>query len=315
MWFVRPDRMEPVPDPDDYLLGWVYTGPNGEQIPLNNDEVIIEKLPDPLDPFRGMGPVGAVMANIEQQDYATQYQRNLFYNGADPGGVIQVDKRLSEPEWDEFVDRWRESHQGVARAGRIGILENGATWVGSGQTNKDMEYGNLRLANRDELREAWRMHKAMLGSTEDVNRANAQTAEEVFVSWQTIPRLYRRRNTLNAKLLPMFGASGAGVEFDFEDPSPDNREEDNGELIAKSQAAATLVGAGFDPSAVLEVVGLPDMAVVEQATQAPALPPGWVAAPAPAAPAPGEADGEQLAALLRRVLSDGYAPFEITGRH
>ncbi len=319
MWYVRPDRMEPVPDPDDFLLGWIYNGPNGEQIPLQNDEVIIERLPDPLDSFRGMGPVASITANIEQQQYATQYQRNLFYNGADPGGVITIDKRLSDPEWDEFVERWRESHQGVARAGRVGILENGATWTGNSHSNKDLEYGGLRLANRDELREAWRIHKAMLGTTDDVNRANAQTGEEVFVSWQTIPRLDRRKDTLNGKLLPLFGSTGQGVEFDYDDPSPDNREENNAELVAKTNAFSVLVGAGVDPDDAAEVVGLPSMAMVGKAVQAPVAPPGGVPEP-PAAPpagqpgAPGQADGDELAALLRRVLHDGYVPVELEGR-
>ena len=321
MWYVRPDRMEPVPDPDDYLLGWIYTGPNGEQVPLQLDEVIIEKLPDPLDPFRGAGPVASILPNIEQQRYATEYQRNLFLNQADPGGLIQVDKRLSDSEWDEIISRWREAHQGVARAGRVGVVESGATWIpGNGQSNKDLEYANLRAVNRDELREAWRIHKHMLGTVDDVNRANAQTAEETFVGWSTIPRLERRKDTLNYKLLPMFGASGNGVEFDYEDPSPDNREEDNGELTAKATAAQTLVNAGFDPDDVLEVVGLPSMAVVEKASPMPVAPPGWVPAP-PAAPAgggsapddpsgDGAASGAELANLFRRVLSDGYVPVQ-----
>jgi HK97 family phage portal protein len=259
MWYVRPDRMEPIPDPDDFLLGWMYTGPNGEQVPLRTDEVIIEKMPDPLDSFRGAGPVGSIMANIDQQKYATEYQRNLFYNGAQPGGILQSPNRLGEAEFDELVDRWRETHQGVARAGRIGILENGITWIPDTHSNKDLEYGNLRLTNRDEIREAWRMHKHMLGTTDDVNRANATTAEEVFVGWQTLPRLDRRRDTLNYKLLPLFGSTGDNVEFDYEDPSPANEEADNAELTAKSTAAETLIRAGFDPAAVLEVVGLPAM--------------------------------------------------------
>jgi HK97 family phage portal protein len=400
MWYVRPDRMDPVPSPDDYLVGWLYTGPNGEQVPLALDEVIIEKLPDPLDPFRGAGPVASIMPNIQQQRYATDYQRNLFINSASPGGVIQVDKRLSDPEFDELIARWRETHQGVARAGRVGVLENGATWLaGDGSmSNKDLEYGNLRLANRDELREAWRIHKAMLGTSDDVNRANAQTAEEVFTGWQSRPRLDRRRDTLNHKLLPMYGTTGQGVEFDYDDPSPDNHEEANAELTAKANAAKTLIDAGLDPADVLEAVGLPDMGVVERATQAPALPPGWVPAapPGPAAlenagrhgggprkqgpkkktrPGPdqgppdgkrwiahegacpqcqanedegiipagdlfgggvvappqhphcicdledaylpansAQVDGDALAALLRRVMSDGYVPIETAGR-
>ena len=296
MWYVRPDRMEPVPDPDDFLLGWLYNGPSGEQIPLTNDEVILEKLPDPLDPFRGAGPVASILPNIDQQRYAVDYQRNLFLNGADPGGIMQFPQKLSDREFDEAIDRWREAHQGVARAGRVGVLELGANWIPSGQTNKDLEYGNLRLANRDELREAWRIHKAMLGTVEDVNRANAQTAEEVHVAWQTIPRLERRKDTLNWKLLPMFGQSGAGVEFDYEDPSPDNREEDNGELTAKTAAFAALIGAGVDPDDAAEVVGLPAMKMVEKATQAPALPPAWVPE---VAPVPGD---DQMANLLEREI-------------
>ena len=257
MWYVRPDRMEPVPDPDDYLVGWLYSGPGGEQVPLKLDEVILEKLPDPLDPFRGAGPVASILDNIQQQDYATQYQRNLFLNGADPGGIITVPSKMSDRDFDELTERWREMHQGIARAGRVGLLENGATWSTEGQSNKDLEYGNLRLANRDEIREAWRMHKAMLGTSDDVNRANSETAAEVFGSQQTVPRLERRRDTLNRKLLPMFGDDT--VEFDFEDPRAENREEVNAELIAKSAAAQTLISAGFDAAAVLEVVGLPDM--------------------------------------------------------
>lgn len=277
MWHVRPDRMEPIPDPDDFLVGWIYTSGTGEQVPLKTSEVILEKRPDPLDPYRGAGPVASIMPNIQQQRYATEYQRNLFLNGADPGGVITVPNRLNEREFDELIDRWRESHRGVARAGHVGVLEDGMQWNPSAHTNKDLEYGQLRLANRDEIREAWRVHKAMMGTSDDVNRANAQTAEEVFISWQDIPRLNRRRDTLNTKLLPMFGASGKGVEFDYDDPSPVNAENAAAELVAKSQAAAALIAAGLDPHDVLEAVGLPDMSTVER----PAAKPAPVGTPKP----------------------------------
>lgn len=334
MWYVRPDRLEPVPDPDDYLVGWFYNAPGGEQIPLTVDEVIQEKLPDPLDPFRGAGPVGSIMPNIQQQRYATEYQRNLFINGSDPGAIIQVPTRMQDKEFKEFVERWRETHQGIARAGRVGVLEAGATWVAPvGTNNKDMEYVNLRLANRDEIREAWRMHKSMLGTADDVNRANAQTAEEVFVGWQTKPRLERRKDTLNYKYLPKFYPKGAEipVEFDYEDPSPDNREADNAELIAKATAAKTLIDAGYDPKDVLEVVGLPDMGVIEKAVQAPVAPPGWVPEQTPGGGSggsgkpdtntpPGQSGSKpagkpsnDMAELLRHVLSNGYVPFEQIG--
>lgn len=308
MWYVRPDRMTPVPSPDDFLVGWWYNGPNGEQIPLQLDDVILEKRPDPLDSYRGAGPVAAIVPNIEQQRYAVEYQRNLFINGADPGGIITTPNKLSQPEFDELVTRWREGHQGVARAGRVGVLENGALWSPGGQTNKDLEYGNLRLANRDELREAWRIHKAMMGTSDDVNRANAETAQEIFADTLTVPRLNRRRDTLNSKLLPMFGATGEGVEFDYEPPQQLDREQDNAELTAKTAAWAALVGAGADPHDAAEVVGLPDMKMVETATQAPALPPGWVPAP-PVEPAPDQEPGDPETAKVAAFLETQLRPY------
>ncbi len=300
MWYVRPDRMTPIPSTTDFMVGWVYTGPGGEQVPLQMDEVILEKRPDPTDSYRGMGPVAAIVPNIEQQRYAVEYQRNLFINGADPGGIISTPNKLSQPEFDELVDRWREGHKGIARAGAVGVMENGATWMPGGQTNKDLEYGNLRLANRDELREAWRVHKHMLGTVDDVNRANAVTAKEDFNDTLAVPRLNRRRDTLNSKLLGMFGATGEGVEFDYDPPKQIDREQDNAELTAKATAFAALVDAGVDPHDAAEVVGLPDMKMVETATQAPALPPAWV--PAPPAAEPVDDETARVAAFLEREL-------------
>jgi HK97 family phage portal protein len=284
MWLVRPDRMEPIPDPQAYLKGYVYTSPDGQKIPLDVDDVIFTKFPNPMDPYRGLGPVSSILVNIDAMRYANEYNRNFFLNNASPGGVIQVDKRLSDSEWDELTNRWRESHQGVSRAHRVAVLENGASWNQNVITQKDMDFANLIMSQRDVLREAWGIHKSLLGNSDDVNRANAQTAEEVFGNWKILPRLNLLKNALNYRLLPQFGSAGQGVEFDYDNPLPDDREADNAELTVKATAAQMLVNAGWDPDDVLETVGLPAMSVAEKATQQPALPPGWVAAP-PAAPA------------------------------
>jgi hypothetical protein len=192
---------------------------------------------------------------------------------------------------------------------------------------RDMDFGNLRNISRDLIREAWGIHKIMLGNSDDVNRANAQTGEEVFANWTVVPRLDRWKDALNYQFLPLFGSTGADVEWDYIYPLPANREQDNAELTAKSAAAQVLVSAGYDPAAVLEAVGLPDMKTAERAVQAPALPPGRVPEqPEAAPPAPDNAwrhvvggwntdrpvaDAE---ALVRQVLSDGYVPVETRRR-
>lgn len=307
MWLVSPARMEVIPSPTDYIQGYVYQGPSGEKIPLDIGQVIHTKMPNPLDPYRGLGPIQAVLTNIDGMRYAGEYNRNFFLNNAQPDGVILAPNRLTDSEWDEFNDRWRESHQGVSRAHRVAMLENGMQWVPNTITNRDMEFVQLVEENRDLVREAFGIHKSMLGNSDEVNRANAETAEEVFGQWQLIPRLNRLKNSLNSKLLPLFGTTGSGVEFDYENPLPDNREADNAELVAKATAVQMLVDSGYDPLDAAEAVGLPVMGVVEKATQLPAVaPPAWVPG-APAAPAetsqsePTDDSGPAIANYFRQM--------------
>lgn len=287
IWPVRPDRMEPVPHAERFLSGYVYRGPSGETVPLQPHEVIQIKYPSPFDVYRGMGPIQSILVDIDSAKYSAAWNRNYFLNSATPGGAIKMDKRLTDDEWNEFTDRWRESHRGIGAAHRVAILENGAEWVPNADTIQDMDFANLRNLSRDVMREAFAMHKAILGTVEDVNRANAQTAQEHFESFLITDRLDRWRDVLNCFYLPLFGSTGQGVEMDHDDAVTANREADAVELNAKASAAASFVDAGYDPHDVLEVVGLPDMGVVEKATQQPALPPGWVAPP-PAAPAEGD---------------------------
>ena len=284
IWPVRADRMEPVPDAAAYLKGYVYTGPDREKVPLEVNEVIQVRYPNPLDPYRGLGPIQAILVDVDASRYSAEWNRNFFINSAQPAGVIQVDHSLDDDEWNALTNRWRETHRGVSRAHRVAVLEGGMTWVPNQMSMRDMDFTALRELGRDVIREVFGIHKVMLGVSDDVNRANAQTGEEVFAAWQVIPRLDRWKTALNEQFLPMFGTTGAAVEFDYVTPVPTNREQDAAELTAKSAAAQLLVGAGFDPADVLEVVGLPAMSF-----KAPAPP------PAPVAPKP-PADAEDGAA-------------------
>lgn len=311
LWSVRPDRMTPVPDKDTYLKGYVYSAPDGmEKIPLNPDEVIFNKYPNPLDPYHGLGPVQSVLVDIDAAKYSAEWNRNFFINSAEPGGVIEVDHEVEDNEWEQLTERWRETHRGVSRAHRVAVLEGGQKWVPNQHTMRDMDFGNLRGVMRDVMREAFRMHKVMLGVSDDVNRANAQTGEEVFSSWGVVPRLDRWKDVLYNSYLPLFGSTGQGVEFDYVTPVPANREQDNQELMAKSQSALFLSQAGFALNEIPKVVGLPDMAA------APEKPPQIALPAAPQTPPdqsgiPGEsseADGGVVANLLP------WSPFELSDR-
>jgi HK97 family phage portal protein len=257
MWPIRPDRIHPVKHPTKFLTGYIYKGPNGEEVPLELDQVIHIKYPNPGDPYRGMGPVQTMLHDINAAKYSAQWNENFFINGAQPGGVITVDYRMSDPEWEAFMQRWRAQHQGVANAHRVALLEN-AKWQDTKFSMEDMQFVELRNLPRELIREAFAFPKPMLGTVDDVNRANSDAGKEILAENHTIPRLSRWKDAINAYLLPMF-ANGKALELDFDDPTPINHEAADRERNSQAVSARNLVLSGYDPDDVAEACGLPKM--------------------------------------------------------
>lgn len=259
LWPVRPDHMTPIPSVSAFLAGWEYLGPDGEKIPLGNDEVIQLKMPNPRDPYRGMGPVQTILADLDALSQSAKWNANFFRNSAIPSGIIQVDRSLSDTEFKRIKKRWEEQHRGVARAHRVALLEHGE-WKNISYSMKDMQFTELRAASREIVREAFGFPKAMTGSVDDVNRANAEAGEVMFARWLLKERLERFKGVLNESFLPLFGGAYASeYEFDYEDPTPPDRAADVAELESKTAAAVRLIRVGFEPDAVMDMLDLPQL--------------------------------------------------------
>lgn len=281
LWPVRPDRLVPVPHPTKYLAGWVYQSPDGEQVPLELHEVIFNRRPNPADPYRGMGPVQAVLTDIYGSKAAAEWNKNFFLNSAEPGGIIEIPRSLQDEDFQRLRMRWNEQHKGVSKAHRVAILEEGV-WKDRKYTQRDMQFAELRGVSRDAIMEAFGFPKGMLGITEDVNRSNGEVGEEIFARWLVVPRLDRWRDVLNHSLLPLYGKdTAAKYEFDYDSPVPEDEAAENAARESKANTAKTYIDAGFTGESVQEALELPDALVWEKPEPQPA--------PAPPEPAPGGA--------------------------
>lgn len=258
LWVVRPDRIEPVPGQDTFLAGYVYTSVDGEQVPLLLDEVLCVKRANPEDPYRGLGAVQSVMLELQSSRAVAEWNRNFFRNGAMPGGVIEVDGGLEDHEFQDLVTRWRESHRGVSRAHRVGVLEHGAKFNTTTYSVKDLMVTEMRGMTRDAVMEAFGISRHMLGITDDVNRSNADAGEYLYAKYVDRTRAIRWRGMLNNFYLPMFG-DARPLEFDFDSPVPEDAEAANAERESKARATKDYVDAGYEPEDVLTTVDVPPM--------------------------------------------------------
>jgi HK97 family phage portal protein len=299
LWPVRPDRIAPVPDPYRFISGWVYTGPDGEQVPLRVDQVLRIRRPDPADPYGSISAVRAVSVDIASARDAALWNRNWFRNNAIPGGVVEFPEPISQDQFDEFVDRWQQSHKGVSNAARVGVLDAGAKFSQTAIAHKDMQFVELRHVSRDVLREAYTMPKFALGDVEDVNRASAEASDVWFAKQLEVPRLNRLRDMLNHQLLPRFGSTGVGVEFKFRNPVPEDQEQERAERDSKRALWESFVAHGAEPASAARELGLPE--VTFPATTTP-----QDTDPAPAADEPGEPSAVEQAKARAEVVQKLY---------
>lgn len=218
LWVMDPAKFQPVkgailntPLAKKFLLGWTYTSDDGQQIPLNTKEVLQIKLPNPRDPWRGIGPVQSALVDIDSSRYSAEWNRMFFVNGASPDGVVQLEDSFSDDEFDDFTKRWRESHQGIGNAHRVAVLENNAQWVPNAFTHRDMMFAELRSQSSDFIRKAFRFPKTMLGDTDTANRAVAEAGEYQYGKWLITARANRWTSMLNNRLMPLFGEDPAGA--------------------------------------------------------------------------------------------------------
>lgn len=255
VWPIRPDRIRIVTSDTEALTGYVYVSPDGERVPLLKEQVIHIRRPNPLDPYRGLGPVQSLGIKLDSNRLAAEYARNFFHNSAEPGGIIEIEDRLDDDEFRELVTRWREQHQGVANAHRVAVLEQGK-WVERRYSMRDMHFPELAELSREDIREAFGYPKGMTGATEDVNKAVADANERMFGRYLLRPRLGKIQTGFT-ELLKRFGETGKGLVYDFEDPVPEDREADSADRITKAQALKMFMEAGMDWDDALELVGLP----------------------------------------------------------
>lgn len=298
MWLLRPDRIQPIPDARRFLAGWVYVSPDaGERIPLEVHELMRSVRPSPIDPYRGMGAIQALLRDLDSQRYSKEWQAAFFQNSARPGGVVEIDRHLSDDEWVEMQQRWEAGHKGISKAHRVAMLEHGAKWVDTSYSLRDLQVAELENVSRDKTLLAFGMPKSVLGIVEDVNRANAEAGEYLYTTHMIRPRLNRWRAMLNKQLVPLFGeATARRYELDYEDPVPENSEAELAELDTKAKVLTTLVGAGYDSAEVLEMLGWPDLKHTKPEPAMVALSPGQKSDP--------EQDDQTQADDVSRETSD-----------
>ena len=155
--------------------GFIWTLPDGRELPLALNQVVYFTGYDPCDPLQGLSPLETLRQLLEEDAASHQYRQAFWANSARLEGVITRPQGL--PKWtpdqkQAFREQWQTRYAGSANAGQVAVLEDGMEFKEVSSTARDSEYTASRKLTREEVAAAYHVPLPMVGILEHATFSN-----------------------------------------------------------------------------------------------------------------------------------------------
>lgn len=214
IWTLRPDRVTIVPDPINFVRGYIYEI-DGQRIPLEAREVIHFKRWHPANDFYGLSALEAARLPLSSDRAMAQWNHNTFGrdNGV-PAGIVNIKEHISDGDFERIKREWRQTYGGPQRKTAF-LRGTGIEWHNLGLSHTDLDFLQGRRAHRDEILNIFGIPVGLI--SDNATEANAKVAERTFIERTIYPKLVRLSQKISQELLPFYGGEHI---FTFEDIRP-----------------------------------------------------------------------------------------------
>ncbi len=196
---------------------WSVTSPFYRIIPqgvTSNREIIVDgndivwfKNPNLVDPFgRGRGRDEAIGDEIESDEYAAKYQKNLFYNDAQPPMVVTMPDG-SEEQVKNLKETWIQKVAGWINARKPMFINSKVEVHKLTDSVRELDMTESRKALRDIFNQHFALPPEMRGILENSNRATIDSADYLYKKNVLTRQVKRFCDVLNRQLAPQFDES------------------------------------------------------------------------------------------------------------
>lgn len=188
LWPLRPDKME-IKRANKRLL-YIYTLPDGERVSLLQEQVLhIRGLGN--NGIVGFSPIKLAKEAIGLGMATEEYGAKFFGSGAKPGGVLEHPGQLSENAQKGLRQSWNEMHQGLDKAHRIAVLEEGMSYKQIGMSPEDSQFLETREFQLNEIARIFRVPPHLIGDLKRATFGNIEHSSIDFVVHTIVPWLRR----------------------------------------------------------------------------------------------------------------------------
>jgi len=199
-------------------LGWIHkwkiqTNKGTIEVPLA--EIVLIKYANLDDPTKGLAPIVAAMSGILIDWKVNQFNMAFFDNNAVIGGVLKAPENyeFSQEDLDRFRTSFSRRHGGSENAFKVAAFENGVSFEPLEVKHTDMMFESVKNLSKEEVLAAFQVPPALVGQTDDFNKANMAGARESFHQNTVLPRAITFTEALWAQWL-QFRKENVWLEFD-----------------------------------------------------------------------------------------------------
>lgn len=253
LWLLPSDRLSEVVVYGD-LQGWYYTS-DKRRISIAVEDLIFERFYNPFDPIRGLNPVEVAKVAAEI-DFNASWTSNIFFkNGAVMPGLIEVERRLGQVQFDRLKTQFDEMAGGKEHSWKPPILDGGAKWKDRKTESHGTVFDKTKSIAREEILAVYNVPPSEVGIFQYASYANADRQSYNFWNKNLYPKAITIQSMINANIVESYNPA---LEMYFDFSSIPELQEDiyKKALIAKSYfdmgipitAINHRLGLGFDAS-------------------------------------------------------------------
>ncbi|WP_427422673.1 phage portal protein [Lysinibacillus fusiformis] len=218
IWWLKPSRVQPVPDETGYISQFVYQSVTGGAITFEADEIVWFRYPNPIDEFSPLSPLAAARLAADTSSAMMKSNQQLFSQGMQAAGIIvpATDKvTFTNEQADDLELHLKKKLTGTKNAHKWAVLRYEAQFKQLSMSPKDAEYAAGMGLTFAQACRAYGIHPTLLGQSDGATLANVREFQRG--AWETAlgPDADFKAEDVREQYLPMFRGGADHVEYDY----------------------------------------------------------------------------------------------------
>lgn len=215
LWPWRPDRVKisRTGGPTGQLQ-YTYALKDGEKVTVPQDRMLhIRGLG--TDGVYGLSPIQTHKQTIGMSMAITEHGGRFFGNGARPLGVLQYPGKLGDKAFESLQESWMSRHQGLDKAHRLAILEEGLTYKDIGFNMVDAQYLETMKFTIGDIARIYKVPPHRIGDLERSTNNNIEHQGLEYVQYSIGPIAANWEQEINFSLLSPRERATVEAKFNF----------------------------------------------------------------------------------------------------